>query len=356
MIDVAVWGTGNMGRAAARAVLGHPDLRLAAVVVHTAAKDGRDAGEVLGLDEALGVRCTTDRSVVASMGAVAYMASGDTRPDDAAADVAHCLAAGASVVSPSIYALYDPLSAPAELVERMRDAAATGGSSLFVSGVDPGWGNDLLPVLASGLCARVDRVRCQEIFDYSTYDQPDAVRHLVGMGMPMDRTPPMIAPTVPTMVWGSSVRLMARGLGWEVTEIREVVERLPLERAVTNTLGTFEAGTQGALRFEVQGIVEGEAAIVVEHVTRIDPACAPHWPQPTTGAGSHRVILEGSPRLEITVEAEEEGGNRAAGGNATAAARLVRAIPWLCDAPTGVYDALDVPLTPVGGPRWGAPR
>jgi len=356
VIDVALWGTGNMGRAAARAVLAHPELRLAEVVVHSPDKVGRDAGEVLGLGRELGVACTDDTSVVGRVGAVAYMASGDIRPDAAAADIAGCLAAGASVVSPALYALYDPLSAPPELVGPLRDAAAAGGGSLFVSGVDPGWGNDLLPVLASGLCASVTSVRCQELFDYSTYDQPDAVRHLVGMGGSMDSVPPMVLPGVPTMVWGSSIRLMARGLGWAVTEIRETLERRPLEATVTNRLGTFEAGTQGALRFEVQGIVDGEAAIVVEHVTRIDPTCAPDWPQPASGAGSHRVILEGSPRLEITVEAEEEDGNRAAGGNATAAARLVRAIPWLRAAPTGIYDALDVPLTPLGGPRWGGHR
>ena len=46
---------------------------------------------------------------------------------------------------------------------------------------------------------------------------------------------------------------------------------------------TFEAGTQGAMRFEVQGIVDGEPLLVVEHVTRIDAACAPDWPSPADG-------------------------------------------------------------------------
>ena len=46
------------------------------------------------------------------------------------------------------------------------------------------------------------------------------------------------------------------------------------------------------------------------------------------------------------MEATAEGGNRAAGGNATAANRLVNAIPWLRDQGPGIYDALDVPLAP----------
>jgi len=45
----------------------------------------------------------------------------------------------------------------------------------------------------------------------------------------------------------------------------------------------------------------------------------------------------------------DEGGGRAAGGNATAVGRLVNAIPWLRAAAPGLYDALDVPLTPAMG-------
>jgi hypothetical protein len=61
------------------------------------------------------------------------------------------------------------------------------------------------------------------------------------------------------------------------------------------------------------------------------------------------VVIEGRPRIEISVEATDEGGNRAAGGNATAANRLVNAIPWLRTAPPGLYDGLEVPVSPAAG-------
>jgi hypothetical protein len=179
------------------------------------------------------------------------------------------------------------------------------------------------------------------------------VRYLVGMGESMETTPPMVSPGVPTMVWGGQVRLIARGLGVELDDVTEHVERRPLEQTVTNTKADNHPRGQGALRYEVRGIVDGEPVIVVEHVTRIDPRCAPDWPQPTSGDGTHRVVLEGRPRIEVNVEATDEGGNRAAGGNATAVGRLVNSIPWLRDAGPGVYDALDVPLVPSTG-RLGA--
>jgi hypothetical protein len=197
------------------------------------------------------------------------------------------------------------------------------------------------------------QVRCQEIFDYSSYDQPESVRYLVGMGQPMEDVPPMVAPSVPTMVWGGQVRLMARALGVELDEIREVLERRPLETTIENSMGVFEAGTQGALRFEVQGIAGGRPVLIVEHVTRIHPSCAPDWPMPPDGAdGAHVVVVEGQPRMEVTVEATDEDGGRAAGGNATAVGRLVNAIPWLRGAGPGIYDALDVPVLPAVG-RFG---
>jgi hypothetical protein len=352
MISTVVWGTGNVGRAAIRAVEAHPALKLVAILVHDPDKVGRDAGDLANLGQQLGVAATDDVDAVlaTSPQAVVYAASGEIRAEEALEDIIKAIRVGAVVVSPSIYALYDQRNAPAELREPVLSAIAEGGGSLFVSGVDPGWGNDILPLLVSGLGTTVDVIRCQEIFDYSTYDQETSVRYLVGMGQPMDYEPPMLAPSIPTMVWGGQVRLMARALGVELDDLQETVERRPLEATVTTTsMGEFEAGTQGALRFEVLGMVGGHPRIVIEHVTRIHPSCAPDWPLPANGEGAHRVIIEGRPRIEVTVEATDEGGNRSAGGNATAAARLVNAIDWLVEATPGLYDALDVPLRPAIG-------
>ncbi|MGW5866642.1 NAD(P)H-dependent amine dehydrogenase family protein [Streptomyces sp. NPDC055239] len=352
MISTVVWGTGNVGRAAIRAVEAHPTLKLTAVLVHHPDKVGRDAADLAGLDGQLGVAATDDIEAVLATTpqAVVYAASGDLRPDEALADIGRAIRAGAVVVTPALYALYDQRNAPPELRDPILAAIADGGGSLFVSGVDPGWGNDILPLLISGLGSTVDAIRCQEIFDYSTYEQEDSVRHLIGMGHPMDYEPLMLAETIPTMVWGGQIRLMARALGAELDDIRETLERRALDTSVsTRTMGDFEAGTQGAVRFEVQGIVGGVPRIVIEHVTRIHPSCAPDWPTPPDGAGAHRVIIEGRPRIEVTVEATDEGENRSAGGNATAVGRLVGAIDWLVDMEPGLYDALDVPLRPATG-------
>jgi hypothetical protein len=341
---VIVWGTGNVGQPALRCVLSNPALELAGVIVSNPKKVGRDAGTLCDAPPT-GVLATDDVAAALSSGAdaVAYCASGDFRPDDAVADVERCLAAGLNVVTPAIYPLYDPRSAPAELRERMERACRAGNASLFVSGIDPGFINDVFPLILSGLCEEIEEIRAVELFNYAHYNQPEAVRELVGFGKPMDQVPPMVLPGVPTMVWGPPLRLVARGIGVELEDIREVVERRPLERTVTTGIGVFETGTQGALRFEVQGIVGGKPKIVIEHVTRIDDEAAPDWPKPD-GHGAHGVRITGRPNIELTIEAEDTSGDRAGGGNTTAAARLVSAIPVVCAAQAGLLDALDVPL------------
>ena len=188
--------------------------------------------------------------------------------------------AGAVVVTLGLRAVR-PRSAPAEVRDPL-GGRGEGGGDLFVSGIDPGWGNDVLPLLLSGLASTIDQVRRQEIFDYSTYEQPDAVRYLVGMGQPMDAMPPMVAPGVPTMVWGGQIRLMARGLGVELDEIREVVERRPLEETVTNSWAV-RGGPQGGLRFEVQGIVDGGPLIVDRARDPHRPTSRPSGPMPADG-------------------------------------------------------------------------
>jgi 2,4-diaminopentanoate dehydrogenase len=344
---VIVWGTGNVGVPALRIVLSNPALELAAVVVSNPAKVGRDAGELCGRPPT-GIRATDDVAAAFAAGAdaVAYCASGDFRPTEALDDIERCLRAGLNVVSTSVYPLYDPTSAPEELRERIGAACAAGNASIFVSGVDPGFINDVIPLLLSGLCERIDEIRAFELFNYSSYAQEDAVRNLVGMGQPMDATPPMLTPGVPTMVWGGPIRLMARGLGLQLDDIRETVVKRALPRTVETQLGRFDEGTMGAFRLEIQGIVGGRPLLVVDHVTRIVNDIVPEWPKPV-GDGAHGVKITGKPNLTVTFDPEDDTGSAAGGGNTTAAARIVNAIPFVCGAPAGMLDALAVPL-PIG--------
>jgi hypothetical protein len=66
-----------------------------------------------------------------------------------------------------------------ELLQRLE-------SSFFTTGIDPGFCQDLIPMTLMGLTGRVDRLRIQEILDYSTYPNPRILFDIMGFGRPVD--------------------------------------------------------------------------------------------------------------------------------------------------------------------------
>ena len=339
---VIQWSTGNVGTYALRHVIDHPELELAGLWVHSASKVGRDAGTFCGRPTT-GVKATSDVDALLATNAdcVCYTATADLRPFEAIEDICRILAAGKNVVSSSVVPLVHPHSFFPEVRDRLADACAKGRSSFLTSGIDPGFANDMLPLVLSGLAGSWEEIRIQEIINYATYDQPQVLFETMGFGQPMDATPLLLTPGTLAFAWGGTVRLLADGLGLQLDEIRQEFERRPATRAVTIGERTVEPGTMGALRFEVQGIVGGVPAVVVEHVTRIDDTLAPEWPQ---GKGSYRVLVKGDPGMRCDFEFWDERGDHAVGGVVLTATRIVNAIPAVCDAKPGLLSALDLPL------------
>ena len=346
-LRVAVWGTGNVGRPAIRAVLAHRELELAAVIVSSSEKTGRDAGEIAGVAPA-GITATDNwRAVLAqeNLDALVYTANADTRGAEAFMELLACLEAGVNVVSTAFYPLLYPDCGMRAAVEPVQASCAKGRTSVFVSGIDPGWALDILPLLASGVCADIQEIRIQEIFNYGLYDQPEVVRSVIGFGGDMQTLPRMLQETSLKLVWEPMLRILSTALDYPLDSIETFVERRPLEQAVeVDGMGTFEAGTQGAFRFEVRGIRNGNTRLVVEHITRIDDRCAPDWPYPPLGQGCHQVLIKGNPDLVLSVHGHDrvEPGP-AGGGNCTAANRIVNAIPAVCAAAPGILSPLDLP-------------
>jgi 4-hydroxy-tetrahydrodipicolinate reductase len=343
---VIQWSTGNVGQAALRCIIKHPELELVGVWVHSADKAGRDAGELCGLPPT-GVLATNDADALLGLAAdcVSYTATADLRPTDAIADMARIAASGKNIVSSSVVPMVRPLHVEPKLRAPLEDACRDAGVSCFTSGIDPGWANDILPLLLTGTCENVEHLRVMEIVNYRQYEQPVVLFDTMGFGKPLDSTPLLLIPGVLSFAWGGVVKMLAAGLGVEVDELREVHERRPATEKIDLGFGVIEEGTTAALRFEVQGIVGGEPRIVVEHVTRLDDALCPDWPQPV-GEGGYRVVVTGTPSYQCDVQMTARPGEGDPGVVGTAG-RIVNAIPFVCDAPSGLLSALDVP--PVTG-------
>ncbi|HEY0449554.1 diacylglycerol kinase [Actinophytocola sp.] len=342
---VVQWSTGNVGKHAIAGIAARPDLELAGVWVSTEDKVGRDAGELAGIGP-LGVTATDDADelLAGKPDCVVYTAMADDRITDALADLERILRAGVNIVSSSpVFLQYPAGVVPDDLVAPIHRAAAEGGASLWVNGIDPGFANDWLPLVLTSVCQRIDQVRCLEILDYSTYDNAKVLFDIMGFGRPMSDTPMLLLPGVLSLAWGSVVRQLAAGLGVELDGVEESATRLAAPETFTIPAGTIETGTAAALRFEVRGMRGGRAVCVLEHVTRLRPDLGPDWPQ-AQGQGGYRVEITGEPSctLDLRLVATDSDHNTA--GLKATAMRLVNAIPAVVAAKPGLLTALDLPL------------
>src|SRR5690348_1535094 len=210
---VILWGPGQVGVGALRALIAHPGLNLVGVVVHAETKDGKDAGELCGMP-ATGVIATRDIGAALSMDAdvVAYFASGDYRYHEAAQDIARCLRAGKNVVCTSLVPMCYPPAADKETVELLESACAEGGTSFFNSGVDPGWANDVIALTMTGFSSRVDTITMLEMLDYGPINQPDIMFDFMGFGHPPGHPAPLFDTERLAALWAPIVHLVGDGV------------------------------------------------------------------------------------------------------------------------------------------------
>jgi len=342
---VVQWATGSVGASALRAILEHPDLELAGVLVFDPAKEGADAGALCGLGET-GIRATRDAAALLALGADCVCHC-PRNTKETTEELAAILESGANAVSsallPAIYPQARHVSPRS--TARLAQACERGRSSLFVSGIDPGFATDALPILLTSICGRVDRVRMQEIMSYAHYDDADTQFRWFGFGAPIDSPlPPYMAPGRLTRYWGPTVELVAAGLGLEIDEIRETTERLATPEALEVVAGRIEAGTVGALRFGVHGYHAGREVVVLEHITRLHPSVAPEWPQPLVPDGVYRIAIEGWPSYELNLYGTDEQGRNFHALEAATAFRLVNRIRDVCEAAPGILSPFDFGL------------
>ncbi len=353
-LRVIQWSTGNAGSKALRGILRHPELELVGVHAHSPAKVGRDAALLCGLDEPTGIRATDDADALLALDAdcVCYTAQGETRIRETIGDLCRILASGKNVVSTAIVSLvYPPFSSP-KLRERLEAACAEGGTSLLTSGFDPGWSGDVIPLALAACCERVDGVRVSELMDYSTYADPGFTGVYFGYGRPLDFAAPLLQPGMLKGGWGGMVLMLADAFGMKLDEIREEHERLPAPETFETAMGRIEKGTCAALRFEVQGIVDGRPALVAAHVNRLRDDIGPQWDR-LSGAkkSGYKIEIAGSPSFTCEIEPVGEDGDHATAGITGTAMRVVNAIPAVCAAKPGVLSILDLPIFTARAPR-----
>jgi len=346
-LKVIQWGTGNVGYRALQGILSHPGLELVGVHAHSPDKVGKDAAELCGRGEQpTGIIATGDKDALLALDAdcVCYMAIGETRVYEALDDWLKILSSGKNIANTATVSMVYPPFASRKLTGPLNEACTENGVAFYTSGFDPGFTNDLIPLVLAAGCERVDSVRVSEVMDYSTYADPNFTGEFFGFGHPLDFKAPMFYPGASKAGWGSVIELLADALGFELDEVREESERVAAPETFDTKMGRIEKGTCAALRFEVQGISKGRPVVVSSHTQRLRGDLAPQWERLAGDKSGYRIEIKGSPEFNCEIDLKGDDGDHNTGIVTGTAMRIVNAIPAVCKASPGVLSILDLPL------------
>lgn len=340
---VAHVGTGYTGTIALRQILRSPRLQLVGHLVHSREKVGRDSAELVG-ETAVGVAATDSVEEFLALDAdcVTYFAAISGRDaNDIVDQLCGFLASGKNVVTPSYPALFHPASLDEDARERLEAACRRGKSSLFATGIAPGFASDILAVHAASMSELPTKVTVQERIPCGAYRVPGFFATL-GFGRTPEQDADVYPPGAMINHLAPPLRLLAQGLGWTLDEIREHRDVAVAERHYSFAAGEIPPGTIASVRMRFDGIVNGQPRVQYSSIWSMPDEPVEDW-QPVIAAGSTtrrltRITVDGDPPVQLDFALN--GGELP--GSAATAARVVNAIPAVCAADPGILSALDL--------------
>ena len=337
---VVQWTTGNVGKSSLRSILANPQFELIGCYAWSPDKAGRDAGELVGVDP-IGVAATNDVDALL-----------DLKPDCVVYnpmwidvdELVRILSAGVNVVTTASFITGHNLG---DGRDRIKQACREGGSTMFGSGVSPGFA-ELLAIVSAMVCNRVDKVTVNEAADTTFYDSPDTERP-VGFGQPIDNPELAQMAEKGTAIFAEAVRLVADALGVELDEIRCVPEFAQTTADLEMASWTIPAGCVAGVYISWQGVVAGRTVIDLNVRWRKGQTLEPDWKidqdgwviqvdgQPTV---TTKVGFLPPPYFQATTLAEFM-----ALGHIMTAMPAINAIPAVVASAPGIVTYADLPLT-----------
>lgn len=337
-IRVVQWTTGNVGRQSAIAIARNPGLELVGCYAWSPDKVGRDVGELCGLDP-IGVTASHDVDALLAL-----------RPDcvvytpmwPSIDELVRILGAGVDVVTTAAFINGRRLGPDRT---RLVEACERGGSSLFGTGINPGF-IELLSIVVAGVCDRIDKITIDESAYTMGYDSP-ATEKAAGFGRPIDDPGLQKMTADGTAVFGEAVAMVADALGVELDDV--VCESEHARATEDLDLGSWRiaAGCVAGVAASWRGRV-GERTVVELNVRwKKAPTLEPDWKI----EDGHVIEVQGRPTVRTTMQflppADFEATTLAdfmVLGHIMTAMPAVNAIPAVVAAPPGIVSYANVAL------------
>ena len=342
-LRIAHIGTGYTGRIALQQILRSPDLQLVGHLVHSPDNAGRDSGELAG-ESATGVLATADLAEFLALDAdcVTYFATISGRdPDDIVDQLCSILASGKNVVTPAYHPLFHPPSLDDASRTKLESAGHQGKSTLFATGIAPGFASDVLAVHVASMSEQPTMITIAERIPCGAYRVPGFFAAL-GFGRTPNQDAEVYPPGAMIGHFAPSLRLIADGVGLTLDDIRESRDVAVADRDYSFGAGEIPTGTIASIRMSFDGIVNDEPRLCFSSIWSMPDNTIDDW-QPVIPVDSAtrrltRIAVDGNPPVQVDFALN---GGDLPGSTATAA-RVVNAIPKVCEAQPGILGALDV--------------
>lgn len=339
---VVQWTTGNVGKSSVQALAANPTYELVGCYAWSPEKAGRDVGELCGI-EPLGITATNDVDALLALKPDVVVYNPMWIDVD---ELVRILSAGVNVVSTASFITGHNLGAGRDRIE---EACKQGGSTMFGSGVSPGFA-ELLAIVAASGCSRVDKVTIAEASDTTFYDSP-ATEIPVGFGTPIDD--PGLAPMAAqgTAVFAEAVRLVADALGVELDEVVCEAEYAKTTEDVDLGSWTIRAGCVAGVFASWQGRIGGKTVIDLNVRWRKGQTLEPDW---KIEGDPWTITIDGMPTVTMHVgflpppdfmEKAKTMADFMGLGHTITAMPAIHAIPAVVAAPPGIVTYTDLPLT-----------
>lgn len=333
-LRIVQWATGTVGSAALRAVIAHPEMELVGVKVYSAAKEGRDAGELCGVPP-VGVRAVRDRDSIIALrpDCVLYM------PESTDYDDVCALLENGINISSTRAEFFHPGSMPAEIRARIEQACARGNSSLHTSGSSPGFITEALPAVLLSLSRRLDLLTIDEFANCIDGCSEEMLLGVMGFGeMPEAFAARQFYER--DEVFNHSLRSLAEPLGIAIERF-ELSSEVALAKVPTKLHTTvIPAGSVAGQRMVTTAFRDGKPVLRFRCNWFVTTDLDQPW---DLRADGWRVTVAGDTPLDISIGFPIPAGERQATLPNLTAHRPVNAVPYICAARPGILTAADLP-------------
>jgi hypothetical protein len=228
---------------------------------------------------------------------------------------------------------------------RLVEACERGRSSLFGTGINPGF-IELLCIVLAGICDRIDKITVNEAAYTMGYDSP-ATEKAAGFGRPIEDPELQKMTAEGTAVFGEAVAMVADALGVELDDV--VCEAEYAKTTEDLDLGSWKipAGCVAGVAGSWQGRVGDRTVVELNFRWKKAPTLEPDW-QIEDG---HVIEVQGRPTVRTTMQFLPPPDFQATSladfmvlGHIMTAMPAVNAIPAVVAAPPGIVSYADLRL------------